>query len=447
MTELDKWKLRFERERKIRKESERLLEEKSLELYNINLVLQEQKDEFETIFETSVDGISILDIDGNLLFFNKAYQEMSGYTKDELLNKSCIELSNEEDKQRTKKAMQEAIRKGYIGNFEKTCIRKDKQLLYVNMSMALMPDKKRLLVSIKDITETKRKEKQIKDYVKLIDKNIIVSSTDLDGNITYVSEAFCKVSGFTKDELIGHEHRIVKHSDMPDKLFSDMWETIVEDGEWIGEIKNKRKDGDYFWIQASISPVYDEFNKKIGYTAIRQDITDKKIIEEISITDALTGIYNRRHFNNVLPDVINDSKRDNKLVSFVIIDIDHFKQYNDTYGHQMGDEVLKKVAEAIKKSLRRAYDYCFRLGGEEFGVIFKTDSKEKAIDFTNNIRQNIENLNIEHRGNSASPYVTASMGLICVEARKISTDDQLYKEADDLLYIAKKSGRNKVVFN
>jgi polar amino acid transport system substrate-binding protein len=172
-----------------------------------------------------------------------------------------------------------------------------------------------------------------------------------------------------------------------------------------------------------------------------------KQLEKISITDALTNIYNRRYFNEIFPKVINSAKRKNELVSFIIMDIDHFKQYNDTYGHQMGDEVLRKVAKTIKDSLHRADDYCFRLGGEEFGVIFKSDAKEKASEFANIIRENIENLHINHSGNSASSYVTVSMGLICKQANDIKDDDEVYKQGDDLLYKAKESGRNKVVLD
>ena len=169
-----------------------------------------------------------------------------------------------------------------------------------------------------------------------------------------------------------------------------------------------------------------------------------KKLEKISITDDLTHIYNRRYFNEIFPKVINSSKRRNELVSFLMMDIDHFKQYNDTYGHQMGDEVLIKVAYAMKESLHRADDYCFRLGGEEFGIIFKSDTKDKAKEFAYKIRENIENLHIEHSGNSASDYVTVSLGLVCKNANDIQSDNQIYKEADDLLYKAKETGRNKV---
>jgi diguanylate cyclase (GGDEF)-like protein len=246
---------------------------------------------------------------------------------------------------------------------------------------------------------------------------------------------------------MGKNHRIIKHPDMPDEVYKNIWHTITNNKVWTGEVKSIAKDGSFYWVKASISPIFDQDGKKTGYTAIRQDITDKKYIEEISITDGLTNIYNRRHFNEVFPKRIHSAKRKNELISFMILDIDHFKQYNDTYGHQMGDDVLVKVAKCMKDSLKRSDDYCFRLGGEEFGILFKADSKEKAKEFANTIRKNIENLHIQHSGNDVSTYLTVSIGLVSKHARNIQDVYELYKQGDDLLYKSKESGRNKVSTN
>jgi diguanylate cyclase (GGDEF)-like protein/PAS domain S-box-containing protein len=299
--------------------------------------------------------------------------------------------------------------------------------------------------TVQDVTESKKMQRMTLRYLDIIDKNIIASSTDLDGIITEASQAFSDVSGYTKSELIGQNHNIIRHPDFPKDVYKDLWETIKTNKVWKGELKNRKKDGSHYWVYATISPLYDDNGKKVGYTAIRQNITDKKIIEEISITDGLTCIYNRRHFSEVFPKVINSAKRENELISFIIMDVDHFKQYNDTYGHQMGDDALAKIGRTLKNSLQRADDYCFRLGGEEFGVVFKTDSKQKAFTFAESIRKNIENLKIEHKGNSASPFVTVSMGLVCKNANEIESADKIYKEADDLLYRAKSQGRNQTV--
>jgi diguanylate cyclase (GGDEF)-like protein/PAS domain S-box-containing protein len=315
------------------------------------------------------------------------------------------------------------------------------------MAISLMPDGERVLISTKDITEAKQIQRQIDDYIKIIDENIITSSTDTDGNITFVSKAFCEVSEFTKEELLGENHRIIRHPDMPVELFEDMWQKITNDEVWEGEVKNKTKSCGFYWVHNKIYPIYDDIKQKVGYTAIRQDITDKKRIEELSITDGLTNIYNRRYFNEIFPKLITGAKRDELLVCFILMDIDCFKLYNDTYGHQMGDDVLIQVARAIKESLHRADDYCFRLGGEEFGVCFKAKSKEDAVTFANLIRINIENLHIVHAKNPASPFVTSSAGLVFVDMSDNVESDYLYKQADDLLYMAKENGRNRVVWN
>jgi len=415
--------------------------------YILQQELIKQKEEFFQIFNTTKDGIAILDLETNFLLFNDAYLQMTGFTEDELLQKSCAELSAPEDVQRSKSVLEEVVEKGFIENFEKTCIVKNGKRLKVNMALSLMSDKKRVLLAAKDVTVAKEREKQIKEYIKLIDKNIITSSTDIHGNITYVSEAFSHISGYSKEELIGKNHRVIKHPDMPASLYEDMWNTLTSDKTWEGEIKNLKKDNTFYWVKASISPIFDDTGAKKGYTAIRQDITDRKKIELISITDGLTNIFNRRHFNEMLPKAVNSAKRQDELIAFLIMDIDHFKQYNDTYGHQMGDDVLVKVAKCIKDSLLRSDDLCFRLGGEEFGVIYRAETKNKAISFADSIRQNIEDLNIEHSKNTVSPYVTMSMGLVCRNANDVVSEDELYKESDDLLYKAKESGRNRVVAN
>jgi len=412
-------------------------------IFNLN----KTSSELETILHTSRDGIAILDLETNFLFFNDSYLKMTGFTKEELLTKSCAALSTPEDLPRAIKAVEIALETGYVENFEKTCIVKDSKRVMINMSIALMPDKKRILITTKDITESKKIQKQIENYVKLIDENIITSSTNLDGTILSASQAFCEISEFSKEELIGQNHRIIRHPDMPKEIFEDMWEKIINDKVWEGEIKNTTKSCGFYWVHNKIYPIYDETNTKTGYTAIRQDITDKKIIEQISITDGLTNIFNRRHFNEIFPKVISSAKRDDALVCFLLMDIDHFKLYNDNYGHQGGDDVLIKFAACLKNTLHRVGDLPFRLGGEEFGIIFKSETKEKALEFANQVRQNIENLHIEHSYNSASPYITASMGLVCQNGKSIKDMDEAYKEADDLLYMAKKSGRNRVMVN
>ena len=367
--------------------------------------------------------------------FNNAYFSMAT-SKDniilnDILNKLFSSISNEN---------KDSINNNWISvNYEKMV--DYEKVLIAGMVFLLII----FIISLKN-RQINNINSQMKKYIKIVDENVLTSSTDLDGNITYASEAFCEISGYTKDELIGTNHRIIRHSDMKESTYKELWETITSGKTWKGEIKNKKKNGDYYWVKASISPVFDNKGKIISYTAVRENITDKKIIEEISITDGLTNIYNRRYFDEIFPKIINEAKRKNELVAFVFMDIDHFKQYNDNYGHQKGDEVLINFAACLKQSLHRSSDYTFRLGGEEFAVVYQMETKEKAVEFANNLRKNIENLKIEHKYSSVSSYITASMGLICKNANEIVIDE-IYKQADDLLYQAKRSGRNQVKVN
>ncbi len=290
-------------------------------------------------------------------------------------------------------------------------------------------------------------EQKLTRYIDLVDKYIIISSTDLSGKITDVSEAFCKVSGYSKKELIGKTHSIIKSPEVSQKFYKQMWKELLEKDYWKGEIKNKSKTGKFYWVSANISSIFDINGNKIGYTSIRQNITDKKLVEELSITDELTKIHNRRHFNNIFPKLINSSKRNNELLCFAILDVDFFKLYNDTYGHQEGDKVLISIAHIMVNKLNRADDFSFRLGGEEFGLLFKSNDLTKSINFVKDLKKEIENMKIEHKNSIVSKYVTVSIGVVIKKVKDISSIDNLYKEADDLLYRAKENGRNTVQTN
>lgn len=285
---------------------------------------------------------------------------------------------------------------------------------------------------------------ELKRYITFVDENVLISFTDLDGNITYASKAFCDFTGYSQSELLHNNHRILKHPENSMEIYKTMWNALTNDNIWSGEIKNVKKDGSVFWVKTKIAPMFDSKGVKIGYSAVRQDITDKKIIEDLVVKDPLTGLYNRRYFNEFLPKLLNKYKRDNKPVVLSILDVDYFKLYNDTYGHLKGDDVLKSVAKAISENMKRGSDFAFRIGGEEFCIVFETDSPEKSRSFANMIRESVENLNIEH-SLSKHRVVTISMGVVHCISNDFKDIHNLYKYADKLLYDAKESGRNKIV--
>jgi diguanylate cyclase (GGDEF)-like protein/PAS domain S-box-containing protein len=289
--------------------------------------------------------------------------------------------------------------------------------------------------------------KQLVNYVEIVDKYVITSSTDKRGRITSTSDAFCEISGYSSDELMGNNHRIVRHEDMPESIYQNLWSTIAKGETWEGELKNRKKNGEFYWVHAYISPIFDEQGKITGYTAIREDITNKKRAEELSVTDELTSLYNRRHFNNMFPRELARAERDKKVFALMIIDIDYFKSYNDNYGHQQGDLVLQQVSAALKDTLRRAGDFAFRIGGEEFGVIVNVDREEEAWAIAEKLQVAVADLGLAHAHNPASGRVTVSIGLKTHQGSggQPALMELIYRRADDALYQAKENGRNQVV--
>ena len=291
-------------------------------------------------------------------------------------------------------------------------------------------------------------QSKLEKYISLVNENIIISRTDLNGIITDVSEAFCKISGFTKDELIGQSHVIMRHEDTPISVYENLWDTITHGNIWKSEVKNKTKDGDFYWTDSTIYPDYDNNGNIVGYYAIRHDITNKKFIENLSITDPLTKLFNRRYFDEIFYKELQRAKRDRTIFCLLSLDVDYFKFYNDTYGHLQGDYVLQAISKVLLQNLKRPSDFAFRMGGEEFSAIFTISQENNAFEFSEHLRKAIEDLQIEHKKNVVSSFVTVSIGVAFVDFSKNSEiniiQSDLYKYSDELLYRAKASGRNMI---
>lgn len=402
----------------------------------------------ESILNNTAHAIIVTNSDGIVTKFNKKAQEMLGYSEAEvLLSKHISEFHKKESFMK------------FFENADKN-LETSKECIYVSKKGEEIPVKLYLtalrdhheqirgyIFIGEDITEILKSQKQIYDYMRLIDENVITANTDTSLNFTSVSSAFCTASNYVKKELLGSNYALLRHQDTSNEEYAKMWHAMEKNETYRAEILHLKKDGSSFWLDTVIYPLFDGQDHKLGYTFIMQDITNKKKIEEISITDGLTGIYNRRHFNDTFSKIIDSAKRKNDFLSFLILDIDYFKQYNDTYGHQKGDAALKQVAKAIKSSLKRADDYCYRLGGEEFGVVFKVENAQEALHLAQRIKDTIEELKIVHEHSTASKYLTISIGLVSKFAQDMHKDDEVFKEADDLLYDAKKAGRNTIMVN
>jgi diguanylate cyclase (GGDEF)-like protein/PAS domain S-box-containing protein len=428
---------------------------------------------FRELLDKSNDAIYIFDLEeGRLTDCNGRALEMLGYTRDELL---ALRVRDIEITCREVCDWKNYIKRLHTGTswtLEGVHRRKDGTTFPAESSISLTKNgTPRVIAIVRDISERKTAEeelllhrehleelvekrtealrnanKKLETYLQVVDNNVLTSSTDTEGVITYVSDAFCQTSGYTKEELLGSQHNIIRHPDMPSELFEEMWGTITEGAVWKGELKNQRRDGSDLWVKMTIEPNFDETDTIIGYTAIRHDISDKKRIEELTQTDPLTGIYNRRFFYEIMDKELRRTARYGGHLCFAMIDIDFFKNYNDTYGHLEGDKVLLAVSKKIKSLMRRGDDYLFRLGGEEFGIVCHCRDEGMLLGYAEMIRREIEGMKIIHEQNDISDYVTISMGVTVIPSNRLLTLDEVYEKADRALYRAKDAGRNRTIF-
>lgn len=242
-----------------------------------------------------------------------------------------------------------------------------------------------ILIKIKKKNEKLKIENHIlRQYKNAIDESNIVSISDLKGNITYVNDKFCEVTLYTKEEVINKPHSLLKGEDSK-KIFEKLWETIKSKKIWQGVLKNKKKNGDFYYVNSTIMPILDENNEIIEYIAIRHEITElvhkSKELEKNLREDLLTKKGNRY---KLLEDISLSSKP-----YLALLDINRFSEINDFYGHAVGDKVLKIIAKTIKEQLPNSNYILYRVYSDEFAVLVDNESKE---DFLKNIKQISENI-------------------------------------------------------
>jgi diguanylate cyclase (GGDEF)-like protein/PAS domain S-box-containing protein len=304
--------------------------------------------------------------------------------------------------------------------------------LFLFIVLAVLYKNRAVILVNRELVKAKH---EIEDQQKMVDKYVLILRTDISGIITDVNEAYCKVTGYSKEELIGKKHTIMQDPSMNNNVFDEMWNTISLNKTWSGEITNLKKDKTILSFNMYIEPIFKN-SIKIGYRSICEDITDKRRIEELSITDKLTGLYNRLKLDEIMLIKVEEFKRYKVDFSVILIDVDDFKKVNDTYGHDIGDYVLKSIAKALKQNIRIT-DIVGRWGGEEFMIVCTNTNLKNTAILAENLRKKISKITFDKVGNK-----TISLGVS--QFTKEDTINSIFKKADDALYKSKSSGKNKV---
>jgi diguanylate cyclase (GGDEF)-like protein/PAS domain S-box-containing protein len=277
--------------------------------------------------------------------------------------------------------------------------------------------------------------KQIGQYISFVEKHISISMTDANGLITCASDAFCKMTGYTKEELLGKTHALLRHPDTQKSIYTDMWKTIAQGNIWHGRLKNRTKNDQTYWVEEFIQPLFS-CEKITGYIAIRKNVTEELTYEKLAKADPLTGLLNRYAIEEFLRLFIQEAKRYKTPLCIMMIDIDNFKETNDIYGHLAGDRVLKGLSSLFQQMIRES-DRIGRWGGEEFMILLPHTTYQQAFELAQRLCKEFSSYPFDSVG-----HKTASFGVAAYKEGDslVSLTDKV----DKALYSAKRNGKNRV---
>ncbi|MFQ5455075.1 MAG: EAL domain-containing protein [Nitrospirota bacterium] len=414
------------------------------------------QDYMDNIFRSMIDSLIVISPDGIIKSVNQATLNLSGYREDELIGRSIGIICEEKD---MFKWMDYIIKESFIGNVEKVYISKDGKKIPIAFSASVMYNNNGevsgIVCGAKDITERKMAEnalREIEEEKKRINSQIFRNSnegiliTDPHANIIDVNSAFCRITGYTPEEVKGKKPGIMKSGRHDAEFYKNMWATLAETGEWQGEIWNRRKNGELYPKWLSISAVKDNKNRLTHYIGIFDDITKIKKTEEhihwLAYHDVLTNLPNRTLFQDRLQQALNQSARNKLILAVMFFDINRFKNINDTLGHHAGDKLLTNVGKRLSDCIRKV-DTAARIAGDEFTIILPDIINAHSASLV--AQRIIDALSMPFTVDGHEIFITVSIG-ITIYPFDGEGIDVLVKNANTAMYHAKQQGKNNYLF-
>ncbi|WP_295892051.1 EAL domain-containing protein [uncultured Vibrio sp.] len=417
-------------------------------LHRFNLRLAEannrvinSEERFKALCAATYGGI-IIHHKGRILECNTALSEITGYSYSELVEMKKWALIATDDVE-TVIAM---INTDHCETYEVTGLRKDKTTYPVSITGKKINYKgvEARVVELIDITERKKTEDKLKLAASVFTharEGIII--TDTAGVIIDVNDTFTDITGYSRNEVLGKNPRILKSDYHDDDFYQSIWQSLFEHKHWSGEIWNKHKDGTVFAQLMTISSVTDDSENIQSYVALFSDITSIKKqqqqLEHIAHYDVLTDLPNRMLLAQRLKKAMVESELNHTSVAIVYLDLDGFKAVNDTYGHDIGDELLVIVSKRMNETLRSG-DTLARIGGDEFVVVLVGIERIKEFELI--VERLLDAAKSPIAIGQKTMQVSASIG-VTFYPQDESNADQLMRHADQAMYIAKQSGKNR----
>jgi diguanylate cyclase (GGDEF)-like protein/PAS domain S-box-containing protein len=414
-------------------------------LIDIAQQLAEREELFRAIFNQSPIGIELIDPD-TLQFVeaNPAACRMLGYTYEEFLRLRLIDTQADSDETVLAEGVHQlAASGGAIFENRHRCKNGDILDVEINASMLNLPGK-RLLVGVwRDITGSKRAEENLRITASVFDNSHdAILITDADNTIVDVNPAFTQITGYSREEVIGKNPRLLGSGRQDKALYAAMWQSLQQNKSWRGELWNRRKSGKIYAGLLSISTICDDNGRVQRHVGVFSDITHLKAHEaelsRVAHYDALTGIPNRVLLAERMKQAIAQAAREQNMMSVCYLDLDGFKPINDSMGHEAGDQVLIEVARRIENTIRSG-DTVARLGGDEFVVLLRQDKGEECVATLKRLLAAVaQPISVKNKSHTLS----ASIG-VSIYPLDDEDPDTLLRHADQAMYVAKQSGKNR----
>ncbi len=399
--------------------------------------------------DTTQDALYLIDADLQFHYVNKAACRMLGYSREELLQMGVLDIDPTITPETLAKLEKDAHDNVYPA-FESVHLTKSGVRIPVEITRSLLSFNGRnyRMSIVRDIRERKAAEEKLRLSASVFtnaQEGIII--TDSDARIVDVNDAFCRISGYSRDEIIGENPRLLQSGRQNAQFYETMWSKLTQHGLWSGELWNRRKNGNEYAEHLTISVISDTQGSTNHYVGLIADITKAKRyeqqLEKIAHYDVLTGVPNRFLLIDRLQQAMAYAKRHNDLIAVVYLDMDGFKEVNDRHGHAAGDTLLIEISRKLQKTLRDE-DTLARLGGDEFIIILR--HLDDTSDAEMILQRVLETVSSTIRINDYALNVSASLGVTFYPQEEAVDAEQLIRQSDQSMYNAKQSGKNRYCF-
>ncbi len=408
----------------------------------------------EQIAANVSDAMVAKDLQGRFVLFNPAAQRLIGQSAEQVLGRTEREVFPPEQARRLECDDQRIRRDREVFSVEETLNMSDGPHVLLTVKGPLYDEQGELsgtFVVARDITRRKRAENELRIAAAVFDSQLGMMVTDAQGVVQRVNRAFTRITGYEPRDIVGRNPRMLRSGLQPPAFYTDMWRQLRERGHWQGELVNRHRDGSLYHERLDVSAIRDEQGAVLHYVGSISDITREKSasarIEHLRYHDPLTELPNRSLLQDRLAHALQADSRSGEFGALLLLDLDNFKNVNDSLGHAFGDRVLVQAAQRMRRTLR-AEDTLARFGGDTFAVLVEglgrvpAQAATLAAGIATKLRQALEQpFQLEARTLSCG----ASIGLTLFDGDSEQVD-LLMREADLAMYRAKEQGPGGLCF-